>query len=62
MKRKKWVKWNRRKVEEKIREKGRMKGKSMKFGKHNRRKRGTEKKGRTINGENSQKKEQERRL
>jgi len=44
MKRRKWVKGNRRKVEEEIREKGRMEGKSRKLGKHNRRKRGTEKK------------------
>jgi len=44
MKRRKWVKGNRRKVEEEIREKGRMEGKSRKLGKHSRRKRGTEKK------------------
>ena len=41
MKRRKWVKGNRRKVEEEMREKGRMGGKSRKLGKHNRRKRGT---------------------
>jgi len=39
MKRRKWVKGNRRKVEEEIRERGRMEGKSRKLGKHNRRKR-----------------------
>jgi len=42
MKRRKWVKGNRRKEEEEIREKGRMEGKSRKLGKHSRRKRGTE--------------------
>jgi hypothetical protein len=44
VKRRKWVKGNRRKVEEEMREKGRMGGKSRKLGKNNRRKRGTEKK------------------